>query len=145
MTVRNHKDALLIAGWGIWSCLLLVPFLWINREAFQPAFSSMIALFSGAWFWLMALGLGLRMMHWVGAFQDEQDHLREILSQLMLAMGVGLGAMAAVVLTIGVWIGVSPSILLMSFSMLILVVGRTWLNLLKKVGKIACHIRERKW
>ena len=131
--------------WLGWSALALVPFLGENFPAFRVLAEAGAALGVALLFWVVALGTGWRCLKLSGAFAASPENPGARLSRIMLSCGAGLGILAAWMLVIGTFIGVTIPVLFAGMVVLIALVGPVWLDLIREFQQVLQLLRTRRW
>lgn len=121
------------------------PFLMENASGFMPVLRGAAAMATGLFFWLLALGLGWRLLALFGKAGGDISDLRECLRRLLLSTGLGMGVLSAVILTVGSWLGAGPGILFSILLTGVLVVGMEWKGCLKNVKRAFQMLWNRPW
>lgn len=142
--VRRHS---LVIGllWLAWIMAALVPFLWENARAFRSPLAVAQAMGTGAWFWLIAAGLGWRCLRRLDAFDLSKRSLGMSLVRLLISCGVGMGLMATMALVVGSLVGVRVTVFLVALAAVIVAVGPGWMELVRQVVSVAQLLRSRVW
>ena len=131
--------------WSLWIGIALIPFLEVNALNFSNLLMSLSAIGSALWFWLLALGFGWKLFFILGFFHVAPSSLHQRLVRLSLSLGFGLGTLATTILVVGIFVGVSASILLGFLIMLVVFIGRSWFQVGKELQQAIVGIISRPW
>jgi hypothetical protein len=144
----SRKTILLYALWFLWVGAALWAWLQPRGSFFPVGIEAISGLVIALGFWLLmpVLGWGIAR-RWFFAERPNPGDIPagETATRLLVATGIGLGLYAAIVLAVGIWIGVSRPIFLVLHAVLVASGGRRWLTVGQEALRLASGIRARSW